>query len=144
MEIIKSNLEKVFKEYTEYKDTLQTLMKKMEVNKDNFATTILNIEDEDAQNEYFYEEKGWLSSANNDLAQLKMRMYFTYEAYKDIINIPEELKVRIEEELKDVSPRYVFSLKNGEKEIIDKELFNQHKEQFKLYQQQLKKFNGGA
>ncbi len=59
-----------------------------------------------------------------------------------MVEIPQELKEMVDEELQDVSPRYLFSVKNGEREIVDKNLYEEVKKQSIFMTEQLtEKFN---
>lgn len=139
--LIKRNIEKVFKEYIEYKTYFYAEIEKIKSKKKEIGESLLDI-DENTHASILFEEQGWIQYAATDLAQLRLNLYFTYEAYKDMVEIPQELKETVDEELKDVSPRYLFSVKNGEREIVDKNLYEEVKKQF-IYMTELQseKFN---
>jgi hypothetical protein len=83
---------------------------------------------------------GFVTALNGDFTQLKMQLFFTWQAYKDLVEPPKELKTVIEKELEGVQLKTVYSTINGELNLVDKGLYNQYKEQYKQVEEYTKKY----
>ena len=130
---IELHLETVYKEYEEVKYYLTNFKKNIEENKKKVAEKTQNKTEEEV-NEIFYKEIAWISALEGDLQQLTGRLYHTYQAYKDLIEIPQKIK----EEVENLKFTLVFNVRAGEVEIVDKEAYEFYKTQFFEGQKYLK------
>ena len=130
---IELHLETVYKEYEEVKYYLTNFKKNIEEKKKKVAEKTQNKTEEEV-NEIFYKEIAWISALEGDLQQLTGRLYHTYQAYKDLIEIPQKIK----EEVENLKFTLVFNVRAGEVEIVDKEAYEFYKTQFFEGQKYLK------
>ena len=130
---IELHLETVYKEYDEVKYYLTNFKKNIEEKKKKVAEKTQNKTEEEV-NEIFYKEIAWISALEGDLQQLTGRLYHTYQAYKDLIEIPQKIK----EEVENLKFTLVFNVRAGEVEIVDKEAYEFYKTQFFEGQKYLK------
>lgn len=114
---IETYIEKVYKEYIEYKTLLS---QKIEAAEKEIKTEFL----EGDLNKKFFDKIGYLNIAQVDLAELKARLYFTMEAYKDLVEPPKEIKEAIEKELEGAGMNQTFTVKNGEFIIVNQERYD--------------------
>lgn len=140
MEEIKTYIEKVFKEYLSLKNYLLTEVKNIEELKKEFAKASLeNLNADD-----YFEKVGWIALMQEDLFLQKAKLFFTMEAYKDIIEPPKELTNQIKKELEDVSFEQMFSIIGGERKITNKEKYNARKKEYFIQVENLKKQLNGT
>lgn len=130
---IELHLETVYKEYDEVKYYLTNFKKNIEEKKKKVAEKTQNKTEEEV-NEIFYKEIAWISALEGDLQQLTGRLYHTYQAYKDLIEIPQKIK----EEVENLKFTLVFNVRAGEVETVDKEAYEFYKTQFFEGQKYLK------
>lgn len=130
---IELHLETVHKEYDEVKYYLTNFKKNIEEKKKKVAEKTQNKTEEEV-NEIFYKEIAWITALEGDLQQLTGRLYHTYQAYKDLIEIPQKIK----EEVENLKFTLVFNVRAGEVEIVDKEAYEFYKTQFFEGQKYLK------
>jgi hypothetical protein len=125
LNIVENYIEKIFKEYLDYKNYL--LSKAEEV-----KNQALGFESSEDQNKYldYFEKLGWYNIAQSDLAQQKARLFFTMEAYKDLVEPPKELKQQIEKELEGITFQQVFAIKAGERQLVDQERYDLIKDNY--------------
>ena len=119
MKNLETYVEKIFREYMEYKNYLLEESKNIEEVQQKIVDESEGLDDKDLHRLYF-DKVAWVMIAQSDLAELKARLYFTMEAYKDFIEPPKEIKEAIETELEGVGLDQVFAVKNGERTIINK------------------------
>jgi hypothetical protein len=132
---IKTYIEKVFKEYLSLKNYLLTEVKSIEELKKEFAKASLeNLNADD-----YFEKVGWIALMQEDLFLQKAKLFFTMEAYKDIIEPPKELTDQIKKELEDVSFEQMFSIIGGERKITNKDKYNARKKEYFIQVENLKK-----
>ncbi len=132
---IKTYIEKVFKEYLALKNYLLAETKNIEELKKEFAKASLeNLNADD-----YFEKIGWIALMQEDLFLQKAKLFFTMEAYKDIIEPPKELTDQIKKEIEDVSFEQMFSVVGGERKITNKEKYNARKKEYFIQVENLKK-----
>jgi len=137
---IKTYIEKVFKEYLSLKNYLLTEVKSIEELKKEFAKASLeNLNADD-----YFEKVGWIALMQEDLFLQKAKLFFTMEAYKDIIEPPKELTDQIKKELEDVSFEQMFSIIDGERKITNKDKYNARKKEYFIQVENLKKQLNGT
>ena len=130
---IELHLETVYKEYEEVKYYLTNFKKNIVEKKKKVSEKTQNKTEEEV-NEIFYKEIAWISALEGDLQQLTGRLYHTYQAYKDLIEIPQKIK----EEVENLKFTLVFNVRAGEVETVDKEAYEFYKTQFFAGQKYLK------
>lgn len=135
---IELQLEKVFKEYLNVKHFLKEFYKNLSKLKEELAKESLEKTEEEIY-EYTFEKFGYISAIEGDLAQLKGRLYHTYEAYKDLVEIPKEIK----EEVEDLKFTLTYNIRGTDAEIVDQEAYNFYKNNFIEGQKYLKAQMGG-
>lgn len=123
MKNLETYIEKVFKEYMEYKTYLLAETSKLEEVQKEIVDISIDLTEEQLPVMYF-EKLAWYGIAQADLAEQKARLYFTMEAYKDLVEPPKEIKEAIEKELEGAQFNQVFAIKNGEREIVNQQRYD--------------------
>ncbi|HSE99881.1 MAG TPA: hypothetical protein VLA48_03210 [Nitrososphaeraceae archaeon] len=110
-------LEKVWNEYVEYKNYIKTISKPISELREEVAKKITQeTTAEEAENLIFEGfEKNILH--NGDFINQQNRLFYTVEALKTSIEIPEE----INRELENMKFIQIFAVKNGESTVINEE-----------------------
>jgi hypothetical protein len=109
------NLTQVFKEYLEFKNYLLSKQEEFKKTYNDFAEKQLKAEDID-YNEYF-DKVGIINVLESDRSKHIIKLYHYYNAYKDFIEVPQE----IEDELKDVTMSYIFAIVENEHVVVDQD-----------------------
>lgn len=127
MNLMKNKLEQVFKEYIIFKEYVETNQKSQEELRTEVASIVAQADDEDDNYlEVLFKNIGEKSLEAIDLNQLATRFRYYYEAYKDFIETPQEIKTEAEK----IQIKFLYSIQNGEKVLVDKELYDTYKKQF--------------
>ena len=127
MDEIKTYIEKIYKEYVSLKNYLKSKEKEIEEVKKEIAQTALT----DLNAESYFDKIGWYSIIQiQDLELLRARLFFTMEAYKDIIEPPKELKEEIDKELQNTNYTTVYAIIDNERKIVDQIRYDKNKENF--------------
>jgi len=118
-------LEKVWNEYTEYKNYVKSITKPIEELRAEVAKKITqNTTEQEAENIIFEGfEKNILH--NGDFINQQNRLFYTIETLKGAIEIPQEIL----EELKNMKFIQIFAVKNGESTVINEEALEYTKKQ---------------
>ena len=120
-------LEKVYSEYLDVKDYVKKSLKTIEELK-NDVVEALKAETTPEQAEDIYFEKMEKNIMHQtDLMNQQTRLFYTVEAYKDYMEIPQEIKKEVEK-LKFIQ---TFAIKNGKAEILDHDSYNFTRQQIK-------------
>lgn len=127
MEQIKNYLEKVYTEYVEYENFLKSIIKPLDVVRKEVAEKItVETTEEEVMEIYFNDvEKSLLH--RRDFVNQQQRLFFTVEAYKDVMEIPQEIL----EKVKGMSFIQIFGIKNGKEEVINEEALEYTKKQIR-------------
>lgn len=132
---IKTYIEKVFKEYLTLKNYFAEEVKKVEAVKKEFAKASLeNLNADD-----YFEKIGWIALMQEDLFLQKAKLFFTMEAYKDVIVPPKELTNQINKELEDVNFEQMFSIVDGQRKVVNPTKYNARKKDYFAQIENLKK-----
>ncbi len=124
MNEIQLKLEQVYKEYIEYKNFVELDNRtKEEIMTDIAKKTIGENVD---YGTILFEDYGIYKLERDDFNKIALKLYNYYYAFESFAEIPEY----IAEEVKKINVRQMFLVKNGKKEIIDKEYFDLTKKQF--------------
>lgn len=127
MNLMKNKLEQVFKEYIIFKEYVETNQKSQEELRTEVASIVAQADNEDdSYLEVLFKNIGEKSLEAIDLNQLATRFKYYYEAYKDFIETPQEIKTEAEK----IQIKFLYSIQNGEKILVDKELYDNYKKQF--------------
>ena len=127
MNLMKNKLEQVFKEYIIFKEYVETNQKSQEELRTEVASIVAQADNEDdSYLEVLFKNIGEKSLEAIDLNQLATRFKYYYEAYKDFIETPQEIKTEAEK----IQIKFLYSIQNGEKVLVDKELYDNYKKQF--------------
>lgn len=127
MNLMKNKLEQVFKEYIIFKEYVETNQKSQEELRTEVASIVAQSDNEDdSYLEVLFKNIGEKSLEAIDLNQLATRFKYYYEAYKDFIETPQEIKTEAEK----IQIKFLYSIQNGEKVLVDKELYDNYKKQF--------------
>ena len=120
-------LEKVWNEYTEYKNYVKTITKPIEELRAEVAKKITqNTTEQEAENIIFEGfEKNILH--NGDFINQQNRLFYTVESLKGVIEIPKEIL----EELKNMQFIQIFAVKNGESTVINEDALEYTKKQIR-------------
>lgn len=127
MNLMKNKLEQVFKEYIIFKEYVETNQKSQEELRTEVASIVAQSDNEDdSYLEVLFKNIGEKGLEAIDLNQLATRFRHYYDAYSDLIDIPQEIKTEAEK----IQIKFLYSIQNGEKVLVDKELYNNYKKQF--------------
>ena len=124
---MQSKLEQVFKEYIIFKEYVESNQKSQEELRTEIANLVSNMDAEDESYlEVMFKNLGEKNLEILDLNQLGARFRYYYDAYKDFIEVPDEIKTEAE----NINIKFLYTIKDGEKKIADQELYENYKKQF--------------
>lgn len=133
MNLMQTKLQQTFKEYIDLKNYIQEDNKNLEEQKKKAHNEAVLLDELDDQSGYFFEKIGYKDLLRIDFEEAKKKLYYLILAYNDLVEIPVEIK----EEIQDYKPKSVFTIIDGKKEIIDKELYETYKKQHQDYARNL-------
>ena len=124
---MQSKLEQVFKEYIIFKEYVESNKKSQEELRTEIANLVSNMDTEDeGYLEVMFKNLGEKNLEILDLNQLGARFRYYYDAYKDFIEVPDEIKTEAE----NINIKFLYTIQDGEKKIADQELYENYKKQF--------------
>ena len=127
MSLMQSKLEQVFKEYSIFKEYVESNQKSQEELRTEIANLVSNMDTEDESYlEVMFKNLGEKNLEILDLNQLGARFRYYYDAYKDFIEVTDEIKTEAE----NINIKFLYTIKDGEKKIADQELYEDYKKQF--------------
>ena len=127
MSLMQSKLEQVFKEYIIFKEYVESNQKSQEELRTEIANLVSNMDTEDESYlEVMFKNLGEKNLEILDLNQLGARFRYYYDAYKDFIEVPDEIKTEAE----NINIKFLYTIQDGEKKIADQELYENYKKQF--------------
>lgn len=143
-EIIKNNLEVVYKEFKDYEAYFKGIAPKIKEAREKFSEFAMqNYDDTDVLMKNYLENDVTPELHKADLITLQNKLIYTYEAVRDAIEIPAEIKNEIESFIK---PKQVYIIQAGEAKEIDPEhtakIKSAAKEYYKPIVEQLQKQYG--
>lgn len=133
---MQTKLQQIFKEYTDLKNYIQEDNKNLEEAKKKAHNEAILLETLDDQSGYFFDQIGYKDLLRIDLEEVTKKLYYFVKAYDDLVEIPGEIKNEIE----DYKVKSVYTIIDGKKEIIDKELYEIYKKQHQEYAQNLAEY----
>lgn len=126
-EKIKAILEKVYTEFVEYKEFLKDKIKRPDEIRKEVAEKIKNQTDIDQIKQILFESSEKQMMYQADFIGLQNRLFHTIENYKDLIEIPQEVKKEVE----NIKFIQIFKIKNGKEIVVSQEIVDQAKDQIK-------------
>ena len=133
MSLMQSKLEQVFKEYIIFKEYVESNQKSQEELRTEIANLVSNMDTEDeGYLEVMFKNLGEKNLEILDLNQLGARFRYYYDAYKDFIEVPDEIKTEAE----NINIKFLYTIQDGEKKIADQELYENYKKQFLEFNKQ--------
>jgi hypothetical protein len=117
MEQIKNYLEKVYTEYVDYENFLKSIIKPLDVVRKEVAEKITAETTEEEVMEIYFNDVEKSLLHRRDFVNQQQRLFFTVEAYKDVIEIPQEVL----EKVKGMNFIQIFGVKNNTTEVINQE-----------------------
>ena len=133
MSLMQSKLEQVFKEYIIFKEYVESNQKSQEELRTEIANLVSNMDTEDeGYLAVMFKNLGEKNLEILDLNQLGARFRYYYDAYKDFIEVPQEIKTEAE----NINIKFLYTIQDGEKKIADQELYENYKKQFLEFNKQ--------
>lgn len=128
-EIAENIFQTTYKEYKDYESFFAKKNKTAEERRQEIAKFVLeNQEDQEAViNKVFESGVGYMFH-EKDLYTLKVKLYTTYKAYEDILEIPQEVRTEINNFKTD--PLY-YLIENGVEKELSTDLIQEIKNQIK-------------
>lgn len=123
MNPMQTKLEQAYKEYLEYKNYTDKSFTPIEEQRKEIAEKALKSGNE---LDVVFEVMGEKQLEHIDLNLLGITFRNVYDSYKDLTEIPAEIK----EEAEKIQLKYLFAIKNGKRETVDTELYDLYKKQF--------------
>ena len=133
---MQSKLEQVFKEYIVFKEYVESNQKSQEELRTEIANLVSNMDTDEriykgisideSYLEVMFKNLGEKNLEILDLNQLGTRFRYYYDAYKEFIEIPDEIKTEAEK----INIKFLYTIQDGEKKIADQELYENYKKQF--------------
>ena len=114
-EQIKNYLEKAYTEYIEYENFLKSIIKPIDVVRKEIAEKITAETTEEEVTELYFNNVEKTLLHRRDFVEQRQRLFYTVEAYKDLMEIPQEIKDKV----KEMSFIQIFGVKNGKEEVMN-------------------------
>lgn len=120
MKVEETYFEVVYNEYKQYENFVKEIAPKIKKEREDFDKYVTeNLDKQEELLEKLFELNEKPVQFQNDLLKLQVKLIYTYEALKDTIEIPQEIKTEIENFVK---PKILFLIDNGEAKEIDPSL----------------------
>jgi len=119
-EILQNNFETVYKEYKDYLAYIESIKEEINSQRESFKNRVVSgKDDEDTLVSALFDVSLKPIQHETDLKILRDRLIATFDAYRDILDFPEEVK----EEVKNlVKPIQIYAIDNGKLIEVNKEL----------------------
>lgn len=124
---IKSQLEKVYTEYIDYKEFLKDKIKRPEDIRKEVAQEIKGETDLSKIQNILFEKSEKQAMYQADFIGLQTRLFHTIENYKELMEIPQEIKTEVE----NIKFVQIFKIKNNTAIVVSEDVVNQAKENLK-------------
>lgn len=126
METQKLHLETIYKEYKDYMNFLEEQAPQIKKDRENFQDFAKeNTSDPKLLTQKLFEVNQKPAFYQSDLSRLQVRLVTVYDAYKDLFEIPQEIKT----EVKEIKiPKNVYKIEKGKAIDIDPEYSKKIKE----------------
>lgn len=129
MSQLQSKIEQIAKEYIDYKNLYEKESQKIKSKDFLEKLSSESLQYGDDINSIFgnyFDKIGSIEILRIDLNQLKTQLYHYIKVAEDIVEIPKEIKELVD----DYKFDFIYTVSNGEKEIVNKELFEQYKDNY--------------
>ena len=124
-EVLKTDFETVYQEYTSYETFIKGIAEELKKNTEGFAKFAQeNSTDADKIVDKLIEVNEKPILYQNDFMRLQLRLVYSYDLVKGIVEIPQEIKTEIENS----RPKQLFKIENGEAVVLDQELIDKIKQ----------------
>lgn len=128
IEVLKNYFEIIYLEYKDYEKFIKTIAPQVIEDRKNFASFAQENKDNiELLIDKLVEVNEKPVLYQNDLQKLQLKLAFTYEAIKEIIEIPLEIRAEIEK----TNTKQLFKIENNEAIPLNEELLTKIKEQTK-------------
>lgn len=119
-DILQNNFETVYKEYKDYKSYMDSIEGDIKAQRDAFKErAVSGRDDEESLVSALFDLSIKPIQHETDLKILRDKLIATFDAYKDVLTFPEEVK----EEVKNlVRPIQIYNIDNGKLIEVNKEL----------------------
>jgi hypothetical protein len=124
-EVLKTDFETVYQEYKSYETFIKGIVEEVKKDREGFAKFAQeNSTDVDKIVDKLIEVNEKPILYQNDLMRLQLRLVYSYDLVKGIVEIPQEIKTEIENS----RPKQLFKIENGEAVVLDQELIDKIKQ----------------
>lgn len=124
-EVLKTDFETVYQEYKSYETFIKGIAEEVKKNREGFAKFAQeNSTDADKIVDKLIEVNEKPILYQNDFMRLQLRLVYSYDLVKGILEIPQEIKTEIENS----RPKQLFKIENGEAVVLDQELIDKIKQ----------------
>lgn len=135
---LKSQFEIVYQDFKKYEDFLKAESENIKKERENFNEfAVKNKDNIDLVLERLFEINERPTFYREDFQKLGLKLYYTYEALQNVLEIPQEIRTEIE----NLKPRYYYNIFEGQAKVIDQEYVDKISSLSKeTYKQNLKKY----
>ena len=124
-EVLKTDFETVYQEYKSYETFIKGIAEEVKKDRAGFAKFAQeNSTDADKIVDKIIEVNEKPILYQNDFMRLQLRLVYSYDLIKGIVEIPQEIKTEIENS----RPKQLFKIENGEAVVLDQELIDKIKQ----------------
>ena len=124
-EVLKTDFETVYQEYKSYETFIKGIAEEVKKDREGFAKFAQeNSTDTDKIVDKLIEVNEKPILYQNDFMRLQLRLVYSYDLVKGIVEIPQEIKTEIENS----RPKQLFKIENGEAVVLDQELIDKIKQ----------------
>ena len=124
-EVLKTDFETVYQEYKSYETFIKVIAEEVKKDREGFAKFAQeNSTDADKIVDKLIEVNEKPILYQNDFMRLQLRLVYSYDLVKGILEIPQEIKTEIENS----RPKQLFKIENGEAVVLDQELIDKIKQ----------------
>ncbi len=125
-EILKNNFETVYKDYKDYESFVSSTKDSINKQREAFKDRAIKEQNEDLLVNDLFDLSLKPIQSDADLRILRDRLISVYDAYRIVIDFPEEIK----QEIKSLQrPLQIYTISKGEQVDIDKEKSDRFREE---------------
>ncbi len=122
---LQTKIEQTAKEYLEYKSLYEERLKTVKEKETNIAKSIGSQTKEQLYG-LMFDEVGSVGLMGADMNNMRLKLYHYLMLSEDLVEIPQNIKDLVE----NFKPSFTFTTGG---EIVDKEMYNKHKNDFVTY-----------
>lgn len=136
-ETLESIFDSAYNEYKEYETFFKNIAPKIKEQREDFVKFSQDNQDNiELLTDKLFEIETEPVNYQNDLLKLQTKLIHTYNTVKEVIEIPDEIRIEVE---KFILPKQIYTIKSGEAVIIDPEYNNKIRTESKKYYNELLK-----